>query len=67
MVKQTYIAMVLKRDQSDISRFLNGKKRVSWTLAKQLAELCPWKNITGWKDANTAEIRRAFEQIGQDA
>jgi len=65
MIRQTDIAEILNRDQSDISRFLSGKKRVSWPLAEQLAALCTWKDIIAWKNATPNELVSAFQAIGE--
>ena len=63
MMKQKDIANILNRDPTEISRLINGKRKPSWSLAKQLSRILPGKTIDQWKDATTEDLESAFYQI----
>jgi plasmid maintenance system antidote protein VapI len=61
MMKIIDIAEKLNRDPADISRWLSGKRKVSWPFAADLARLFPAKTQEQWKNASPEEIRAAFK------
>jgi hypothetical protein len=63
MMKITEISKTLKKDPADISRWLSGKRPVSWSFAAELSKLFPAKTTEQWKSATPDELRRAFAQL----
>jgi plasmid maintenance system antidote protein VapI len=63
MITQNDIAAVIGAvDKTYVNKLLNGKRAVSWPLAKRLAELFPGRTIHQWKNAAPDEIKRAFAE-----
>jgi plasmid maintenance system antidote protein VapI len=62
MIKQKQISTLVNIDQSEVSRILGGKRKISWPLAQRLSEMFPGKDIVGWKNASPEEFKRAFAQ-----
>lgn len=64
MITQNDIAAVIGAvDKTYVNKLLNGKRSVSWPLAKRLSELFPCRTIHQWKNATPDDIKRVFAQI----
>ncbi|WP_333664748.1 helix-turn-helix transcriptional regulator [Desulfobacter postgatei] len=63
MIKQKDIASILDIDQTYLSKLLNKKRKVSWSLAGKLANILPGKTICDWKNASSEDLKRAFNQL----
>ena len=64
--KKTY-KKLLGYDKSTISLFETGGREPSWPLAEKLCEIFPGKSIKEWKSASPNELKRAFNQIKNEA
>jgi len=65
-MKQKHISEILGIHQSDISRFINGKKPLSWNLSEKLSKIFPGKTISEWKRSTPTELKEVFNQLKKE-
>ena len=58
-MKQYQKAEILGVDKTTLNKILKGKRPVSWPLAEKLAQVCPDKDVAGWKYASPNELESA--------
>jgi len=64
---QNDFAELLGIEQSQVSRLLNGKEKISWPLALKLSKLFPGKDQEGWHKSGATDLCRVYAQLKYEA
>jgi len=64
---QEDFAELLEIEQSQVSRLLCNKEKISWPLGAKLSKLFPGKDIEGWRAAGSEGLKRVYSQLKYEA